>query len=290
MTIEELKILAKQGEGYTLEFKENLGKKFAVEVVAFANSMGGKILIGVDDDGNIIGTDTSNNQRANIQNQISQIEPRINVKIEVVDNVIVVNVPEGDDKPYSSSDGYYLRAGAMCQKMNRNEIREYLEDGGKIQFDRMINKKAKYPEDFDENAYKNFLKLSNTSETIAREELLINLNCLEKVNNQYMFTNAGVVFFAKNPTNFLIQNYITCIAFKGTNRVYILDTLDCNKDIITNIEDALAFAKKHINLTYLINAEVMREQGNATRKEVLEIPEDVLKEAIINRYMPSPIL
>ena len=143
MTIEELKILAKQGEGYTLEFKENLGKKFAVEVVAFANSMGGKILIGVDDDGNIIGTDTSNNQRANIQNQISQIEPRINVKIEVIDNVIVVNVPEGDDKPYSSSDGYYLRAGAMCQKMNRNEIREYLEDGGKIQFDRMINKKAK---------------------------------------------------------------------------------------------------------------------------------------------------
>ena len=146
MTTEELEILVKQGEGYTLEFKENLGKKFAVEVVALANSMGGKILIGVDDDGNIIGTDTSNNQRANIQNQISQIEPRINVKIEVVDNVIVVNVPEGDDKPYSSSDGYYLRAGAMCQKMNRNEIREYLEDGGKIQFDRMINKKAKYPE------------------------------------------------------------------------------------------------------------------------------------------------
>lgn len=177
----------------------------------------------------------------------------------------------------------------MCQKMNRNEIREYLEDGGKIQFDRMINKKAKYPEDFDENAYKNFLKLSNTSETIEREELLINLNCLEKVNNKYMFTNAGVIFFTKNPTKFLIQNYITCIAFKGTNRVYILDTLDCNKDIITNIEDALAFAKKHINLTYLINAEVMREQGNATRKEVLEIPEDVLKEAIINRYMSSSV-
>ena len=52
-------------------FKENLGKKFAVEVVAFANSMGGKILIGVDDEGNIVGTDISNNQRANIQNQIS---------------------------------------------------------------------------------------------------------------------------------------------------------------------------------------------------------------------------
>lgn len=67
MTTEELEILTKQGEGYTLEFKENLGKKFAVEVVAFANSMGGIILIGVDDNGSIIGTDTSNNKMANIQ-------------------------------------------------------------------------------------------------------------------------------------------------------------------------------------------------------------------------------
>lgn len=285
MTKQELETLIKEGEGYTLEFKENLGKKFAVEVVAFANSMGGKILIGVDDEGNIVGTDTSNNQRANIQNQISQIEPRINVKVEVIDNIVVVNVPEGDDKPYSSSEGYYLRAGAMCQKMNRNEIREYLEDGGKIQFDRIINKKAKYPEDFDEETYNKFLKLSNISETLEKEELLTNLNCLEKVDDKYMFTNAGILFFAKNPKRFLIQNYITCISFKGINRVYILDTLDCEKDIITNIEEALAFAKKHINLTYLINSDVMREQGNATRKEVLEIPEEVLKEAIINRNM-----
>ncbi len=66
MTKQELGVLIKEGEGYTLEFKENLGKKFAVEVVAFANSMGGKILIGVDDEGNIVGTDISNNQRANI--------------------------------------------------------------------------------------------------------------------------------------------------------------------------------------------------------------------------------
>lgn len=285
MTKQELEVLIKEGEGYTLEFKENLGKKFAVEVVAFANSMGGKILIGVDDEGSIVGTDISNNQRANIQNQISQIEPRINVKVEVVDNVIIVNVPEGEDKPYSSSEGYYLRAGAMCQKMNRNEIREYLEDGGKIQFDRIINKKAKYPRDFDVNAYNKFLRLSNISETLEKEELLTNLNCLEKVGDEYMFTNAGIIFFAINPKKFLIQDYITCISFKGTNRVYILDTLECEKDIITNIEDSLAFAKKHINLTYLINSDVMREQGNATRKEVLEIPEEVLKEAIINRNM-----
>ena len=287
MTKIELENLVKEGEGYNLEFKENIGKKFNAEVVAFANGIGGKILVGVSDDGKIIGTDISNNQRANIQNIINQIEPRVNVKVEVVDNVIVVNVPEGEDKPYSSSEGYYLRVGAMCQKMNRNEIQDFLEENGKIQFDRMINKEAKYPEDFDELAYKKFLDLSNTSDTLDREELLENLKCLEKVDNKYMFTNAGIIFFAKNPKRFLIQDYITCIAFKGDSRSYILDTFECEKDIITNIEDALSFAKKHINLTYLINDDVMRKQGNATRKEVLEIPESVIKEAIINRSMSS---
>ncbi len=290
MTREELKLLTKEGEGYNLEFKESLTKRIIPEVVAFANSIGGKILIGVNDKGEIIGTDTSNKQRANIQNQIKQIEPKIDVEIEIVDNVIVINVPEGDDKPYSSSEGYFLRAGAICQKMTRDEIREFLEEGGKIQFDRIINKDAKYPEDFDENAYNKFLKLSDSKEVLEREELLVNLNCLKKVNGKYMFTNAGVMFFVKNPKRFLVQDYITCVAFKGTNRVYILDTLECEKDIISNIEDALAFAKRNIKLTYLINSEVMQEQGNATRKEVLEIPEDVLKEAIVNRSMPQTIL
>lgn len=290
MTQEELKLLTEEGEGYILEFKESLNKRIIPEVVAFANSIGGKILIGVNDKGEIIGTDTSNKQRANIQNQIKQIEPKIDVEIELVDNVIVINVPEGNDKPYSSSEGYFLRAGAMCQKMTRDEIRKFLEEGGKIQFDRIINKDAKYPEDFDENAYNKFLKLSNSKEVLEREELLVNLNCLKKVNDKYMFTNAGIMFFVKAPKRFLVQDYITCVAFKGTNRVYILDTLECEKDMISNIEDALAFAKRNIKLTYLINSEVMQEQGNATRKEVLEIPEDVLKEAIVNRSMPQTIL
>ena len=57
MTKIELENLVKEGEGYNLEFKENIGKKFNAEVVAFANGIGGKILVGVSDDGKIIGTD-----------------------------------------------------------------------------------------------------------------------------------------------------------------------------------------------------------------------------------------
>ena len=123
-------------------------------------------------------------------------------------------------------------------------------------------------------------------ENFEDHQIILKLK-ITAIVQKYYFTNAGVIFFSKNPKNFLIQNYITCISFKGNNRVYILDTMDCEKDIITNIEEVLAFTKKHINLTYLINADVMKEQGNATRKGVLEIPEDVLKEAIVNRNLSS---
>lgn len=282
MTKKDIINLTKEGEGYNLEFKENVSKKINIEVVAFLNGIGGKILIGVNDKGKIVGTDISNKERANLQNIINQIEPRIKINIEVIDNIIVVNVPEGSDKPYSCSDGYYLRVGAMCQKMNRNEIQDFLEENGKIQYDRMLNREANYPEDFDEEAYNKFLKLSNISNVLKKEELLVNLKCLEKIDNKYLFTNAGVIFFAKNPTRFMIQDYVTCISFKGQSRTYILDTLDLKKDIISNIEDAIQFVKKNIHLTYLINDDVMRELGRPTRKEVLEIPESAIKEAIVN--------
>lgn len=59
MTKKDIINLTKEGEGYNLEFKENINKKINIEVVAFLNGIGGKILIGVNDKGKIVGTDIS---------------------------------------------------------------------------------------------------------------------------------------------------------------------------------------------------------------------------------------
>ena len=56
----ELKQLIQTGEGYHLEFKESLDKSFIEEVCAFANSSGGKVMLGVSDDGEIKGIKTDN--------------------------------------------------------------------------------------------------------------------------------------------------------------------------------------------------------------------------------------
>jgi ATP-dependent DNA helicase RecG len=93
--VNDLDIILSEGESYTVEFKESADKSLPSEVCAFANaSSGGRVFIGVDDSGHVVGTDVSNAARSRIQDTISKIEPRLNVSIDVIDNVVVLTVNE----------------------------------------------------------------------------------------------------------------------------------------------------------------------------------------------------
>ena len=75
MTPADVEVLTQQGEGGTLEFKERLSASFALELVALANTIGGKILLGVRDDGGMIGIKDSNVMRARIQDIAGNCDP-----------------------------------------------------------------------------------------------------------------------------------------------------------------------------------------------------------------------
>ncbi|MDY0256405.1 helix-turn-helix domain-containing protein [Gudongella oleilytica] len=75
MTQTELEIILQEGERYKVEFKESVDKNLVEEVFAFANASGGRIFIGVDDNGKITGTDISNTVRSRIQDTLRQIQP-----------------------------------------------------------------------------------------------------------------------------------------------------------------------------------------------------------------------
>lgn len=115
MTQTELNIILQEGESYKVEFKGSVDKSLAEEVCAFANASGGRIFIGVDDNGKIIGTDTSNAARSRIQDTLRQIQPDLTIKLDVINNIIVLLVPEGKEKPYNCSKGFFLRVGPNSQ-------------------------------------------------------------------------------------------------------------------------------------------------------------------------------
>jgi ATP-dependent DNA helicase RecG len=158
--------LLQAGEGYHTEFKQSLDKSFVEEACAFANSGGGKILLGVTDNGGIKGIETSNTMRSRVQDTLGQIEPRLTCNIEVADNILVVHIPEGMEKPYGCSRGFFMRMGANSQKLTRNQIIEFFQKEGRIRFDELSHDKADYELDFDQNAFTRFLELAGISQSI----------------------------------------------------------------------------------------------------------------------------
>src|SRR3989344_8125515 len=119
MKNKEFEFLLKQGEGLKVEFKENFdSKNLGRELVAFANTEGGKILIGVDDKGNVKGIQITNKLKSEIQDLARNCDPATNIQIETIENILIIHVDEGKSKPYRCSAGFFLRQGSNSQKLS----------------------------------------------------------------------------------------------------------------------------------------------------------------------------
>ncbi len=271
MKEEQIQDLIDTGEGYHIEFKRTVDKTFIEEVCAFANAAGGTILLGVEDNGEICGVKTDNSFRSQITNTVSQIEPKIDVKLSIMNNVIAVEVPNSPEKPYGCSKGFFMRMGANSQKLTRNEIILFYQSEGRIRFDELLNKKADFEEDFNERAFKLFLEKTGITSNIDKNKLLKNLNCCDENGK---LTNTGVMFFARNIEFLIPHGIVTCALYRGTKKIFILDKKDFDDNILENIDNAVAFVMRHINMELKIE--------HIRRENIPEIPEVALREAIVN--------
>lgn len=94
------------GEGQFIEFKESFDKSLQKEMVAFANASGGVIYLGITDTGIPKGLEISNRLKSQIQDIAYNCDPSIIINLVEVANILVVNVPEGKNKPHSCSTGF----------------------------------------------------------------------------------------------------------------------------------------------------------------------------------------
>ena len=106
-----------------LEYKESFSPSMVREFAALANTAGGKILLGVRDDGTVVGVADSNELRARIQDVARNCDPPVKVLVEPVGKVLVITVRESESKPVQCREGFFWRQGAGTQKLSRHEIR-----------------------------------------------------------------------------------------------------------------------------------------------------------------------
>ena len=110
MNQKEFEFILKHGEGLKSEFKENFdSKKIGKEIAAFANTEGGRVFIGVNDNGEVKGIKITNKLKSEIQDIARNCDPSICIKLETIGNVLIVNVDEGVNNPYRCSAGFFLR-------------------------------------------------------------------------------------------------------------------------------------------------------------------------------------
>jgi ATP-dependent DNA helicase RecG len=273
MNKKELQLILDEGEGYFIEFKESLSK-IDKEIVSFANSSGGRIFLGINDSSVIKGFKLDNRAKSEIQDIAENCDPSIRISIEKFENIVVINVPEGNRKPYKCSSGFYLRSGANSQKMSTDDIIAFIQNEGRVKFDEIFDKRFDFEKDFDNSKYQSFIRKCKISAEYDYKDVLQNLGLLTVDDNKPLLNNTGILFFATNPTRIFLHSVVTGVLYKGKEKINILDRKDFSGDLISNIEESITFLKKHLNISYKIES--------LQREDILEIPETALREAIVN--------
>jgi len=291
MEATELADLIGRGEDSRTQFKEALdftnAKSLAGEMAAFANSKGGKILIGVDDDGSVTGLTPGDIRRLNqlVSNTATNcVRPSINPHTENVSVggqvVMVLAVSEGVSKPYADNDGvFWVKSGADKRRVtSREEIQRMLQSSGLVHADE-VPIDGTSPEDIDMEHFEAFFtKLYEKSpgETgIPPEQLLNNLGLARGAK----LNLAGLMLFGRNPQRHRPAFAVKAVSFAGTDPAG--DTYRDSQDIDGCLR------KLYKDTIYFITRNLRRVQGGKGFNTIgdLELPLVVLEELVANMLL-----
>ena len=276
MKKEILKII-KDGENENIEFKRDFADEVIISLVAFANFKGGKVLLGVGDNGKIAGVKINKESIQKWANEIkNKTQPYLNVNAYQVNFknkiIIIFEVLEFPLKPVSFKNRYYIR------KNNSNHILS-LQDVAEMYL-RTKNSSWDFYADKDADLDKlNQDKISQVK-AIIEENLSISLGdnlsflrkyslIVEEDGNEYP-SFASMLLFSKKPlrqTDIQIGLFQTDTIIKKSKII--------RNDLIAEVEEVMDFIESYILKEYVFT-------GKPRREEKWQYPITALREIVIN--------
>ena len=263
-----------QNENDTIEFKTSFNEDVIVSLVAFCNQRGGSVYVGVTDTAEVKGVELNTES---VQNWINEIKnkttPQIIADAEVlnfdVKLVVKFSIPEYPIKPVSVRGRFYKRVNNSNHLMSIDEIaNEHLKT---------INSSWDYY--LDPNHNLQAISISKVEKFIAAIEKHtqsnIRLTAIEFLSKMEMIrdeklTFGGYLLFA---TDYCLASDVQIGRFKS--QITIIDSLSLNTDLISEVDEMIAFIKKHLMIEYIIT-------GEPQRTERFDYPLDAIREIVIN--------
>lgn len=299
METTELIDLLSRGEDSRQQFKTDINNAdaLAAEIVAFSNTAGGRIFIGVNDDGSVRGLPGADVARLNmlIANVASQVvRPAVNPLTENVPHpagtVLVLSIAEGINKPYMDKNGaIWVKNGSDKRRAtSREELQRLFQQAGLVHADE-TPVAGLSAGDVDMPYFETFFE-QQFGEPLAQHnqplpQLLANMNLM----NQGQLNVAGGLLFAKSPHYALPAFIVKAVAFVGTeieDERYI-DSRDITGKLADVFQQTLGFIVANTRA-------VQGEQGFNTQGQP-EIPrivwEELVANALIHRdyFVSAPI-
>ena len=219
-----IKNLIKQGKSEQLEFKEVVRKEdIAKALCGFLNADGGTVLIGVQDDGNVIGVNDAEKQESDLKNYLfGSIIPEapITILTEIIGNktIILAKVWNGSKPPYVFNGTIYFRKKVQTIKATPSDISKLIIERQKteLHWERQPALGIDLDE-LDELEIRKTLKdlaLYGRGKVFTEKESEDFLTYYGLYQNGIL-TNAAVVLFAKEPTRYLPQCRVRLTVYKG---------------------------------------------------------------------------
>jgi ATP-dependent DNA helicase RecG len=281
----ELLEIISNGETTKVQFKSDVNNVISIsqEMVAFANTKGGQIIIGVDDKtGNILGLSFQDIQRIN--NLLStaaqdHVKSPIFISTETVNvnnnRVIVVTVPEGTDKPHTDKDGVvWVKNGSDKRKVTSNEeLSRLLQNSGNLYAEEMLLQHSSL-DDFNWDKFQSFYE-EKYKEPCDKEEILKYLENL-RLGAKGKLNVAGALLFGRNVQKLTPSFFITAIWFRGNT---IADTEYRSSENIIGTLDEL-YKKGYDFVLSKLHKVQAGQSFNSLGKS--EIPEIVITELLVN--------
>lgn len=282
----DLHTLIAQGEGETLEFKKTTGQlSRAIETLtAFANTKGGTVIFGVDEDGIVVGQLVADSTIRDISNKIiDAISPRLYPSVSADEvagkQVILVSIPEGASKPYVTRDHPYKRVGSTNQTMARDEYERLLLERNRhrMLWDMEVNEHASIS-DLDEELVRRFVRIAQearnlgVSEHLPLDEILSGLDMLKEGS----LTNGALALFGKRPQSRFIQLHVRAARFKGNSKDEFIDNQRFEGNLFDLYDRIQRFISSHLRIAGKVPNDF------SLRTDTPEYPLDALREATVN--------
>lgn len=304
----ELAEVIRNGENSGVEFKRDdvHPESLAKEVAALANLEGGRILLGIEDDGTVSGLTRGAKQAEEWVMTVCRdhIRPSIIPYWETLPwegsaVVGVLSLPaDSPDKPYKAKRGsawvIFVRVGSASRDATHEEEARLYQASGLMRYD-LKPVPGTAIGDLDRRRLENYFRdirhqsYPPTEDEAAWKRLLVNTELMMEDRGRAIATVGGLLLFGRRPNHFLPQAGITATAYPGTEKDYatreratlrgaIVPLWSASGDLIESglVEQAMDFVRRNTAVEALI------DEGGRRQEWWKDYPLEAMREAVVN--------